>query len=264
MVPSNKPEWAITAEKQLFQRLTFHTQGEYTGSNCPVCGKGTDRLVVFEHGNYWCRRCGHKGWWREGQQSNPPVRKDKPLPQQLAWVPYREHPDAIEQWSKRGVTSQEVERWGLGYSDKPSLTIPVFHQGKLLDIRHRLLGDQTHGKYRSESNTGLFNVDSVLLDQSILVVEGEIKAIISSRVVKAVVGLPGVKFPMWDLLAFYHPSQTIVLALDPGTGSDERKIYKQLLGKGVDVRIAGFFDKPDDVLMEYGEDVFLEIIRQAE
>ncbi len=269
---SNKPEWVSQAEKQLFQRLKFHTQGEYTGAKCPVCGTGTDRLVVFEHGNYWCRRCGNKGWWKtDVNQRKPTYQKRKPPPKHLSWVPYHEHPDCLTQWGNRGVTSQEVKQWGLGYTDdcpvlpgRKSLTIPVFKQNRLLDIRYRILGDQITGKYRSESNPSLFNTDSVTQDQTILVVEGEIKTIISSRATKAVVGLPGVKYPIDELAQLYHPSQTIVLAFDPGTREDEKLVLGSLIASGIDARVAHFFDKPDDVLLEYGTDIFLEIIRQAE
>lgn len=48
-----------------FRRAGMKHGGEYHGPDCPFCGSGTDRFVVWPHergiGTYWCRRCQEKG-----------------------------------------------------------------------------------------------------------------------------------------------------------------------------------------------------------
>lgn len=274
--------WQDEATRALKQPLKHHAAGEMTGATCPICGTGHDRLVVFEEGNFWCRKCNHRGYWKLSSVNGvkPDARRTSDIYREKMsgcqdWIEYHDRvlgeQSIRELWGRWGVLEQEIHTWGLGYTDRcpsetnsPSLTIPVWSNNILTDIRHRLLSDQVSGKYRSHKpglKPTIFNVDSIGMSETVLVVEGEIKTIILSRIWKSVVGLPGKQHSILELNI--DPLQTVVLMLDPGSDEESQRMAQDLKDRGIRSRIAFPFDKPDDLLLEFGEDVVMAIVEQA-
>lgn len=276
-------DWIWEASRALKQPLKRHSAGEMTASTCSVCGRGDDRLVVFEEGNFWCRKCGHRGFWDQSRASSTSQRaadgyrvnqiKRSQMVGCRDWVDYHdrvlEDHRMMQLWLDRGMQRSEISEWGLGYTDicpmtgTPSLTIPVWHNNTLVDIRHRLL-DGDAGKYRSHKpglRASLFNLDSVGRSERVLLVEGEIKAILLSRVFDSVVGVPGLNHPMVEL--DLNPLQSVVIMFDPGADSGAERVARDLLDAGIRSRIAHSFDKPDDLLLEFGPEIVRSIVEQA-
>jgi len=285
---ASDPAWMKEAGHILGLTLTQRTYREACGP-CPKCG-GKDRFLVFEDGGSWCRQCHYIKWWA----GTPPT------PQQLEeshaaraerqanlmarmasvhdWEAYHaalsngsgEH---IGDWLEHGLVEDEIATWGLGYCkscplccESPSLTIPVFKHQMLVDIRHRLTNATTADRYRSHIaglTPSIFNSDALRTSETILIVEGEKKAILSVRAgFKASLGLPGAQYglSLLDTLTTSDEKQMIVLALDPYQTANAERLAFQI---GSRARVADFPAKPDDYFLRYGAKAYAEVIRQA-
>ena len=283
--------WHDDASKAVAVPLHYHSHGEYHGP-CPECG-GTKRFCVWRRGNYWCRECGHRGWWAKGDDIEglkaDAIRSRKQhaegASQRLLLegrgraLVYRRRclsdPDALAVWDAEGIGTDEIHRWGLGYSDacpaypdSPSLVIPVWQFGHLVDIRHRLIEPKAErdGKYRSEFYGAMprtFNLDAVL-GGSVVVVEGEKKAIVFAAYGIRAVGIPGLKNTQ-DLFAMARRYRfAAVVALDPDAREQGWTMADDLLKAGCrSVRVSFFPFKPDDTLLDYGYAATVAILRQA-
>lgn len=272
------PDWGNLAAQTLSASTNFrirpiyHTMTEVAGA-CPFCKQGTDRFLMFAEGNYWCRKCHKKGWWRTTSAEELAEQKKTALASQQEtrrrlqscndWKTYhRNVHEHMSDWLSHGLEESDVLRYQLGYTTNrwnlPSLTIPIFFQGLLVDIRHRLLGTDTD-KYRSHfANTppGFLNGDAVTTSQKIFLVEGEKKAIILEKYgIAPTVSYPGIN-TQDALIAFLHDQgtegQDIVYIPDPNTYETILYASRELKKHGRHVSIVELFLKPDDLLLRYG------------
>lgn len=279
-------EWYREAQEILQVTLHRQSKDEWCGA-CPTCG-GEDRFVVFVEGNFWCRQCDNKGWWR---QTSPEERKkleqeklvsNRRLLEMIGrcedWRAYHNfNPECRDYWHREGFTDAEIGTWNLGYcaacpllNASPSLTVPVWYKGHLYDIRHRLLAPTVEsGKYRSHM-AGLvppfFNLDSVANDRKVYLVEGEKKVIKSvSCGVKSVVGYPGIHFleRLANVLKTKVAStQEVIFIPDPGT---VKTITEKITTYGIPQKlfVVELWKKPDDFVLEYGREAFLSCLAIA-
>lgn len=278
--------WFDEAAKKLGVPLHHHSDAEAHGP-CPACG-GEDRFIVWRAGNAWCRQCKMSTAWLRGEDAKRSAaegvrrkasrRRDaawRVLTQGHVWVSYHraclESEEALAEWEKSGIGMQEVLKWGLGYADpcpvyseSASLVIPVFGNGRLLDIRHRLVNPgEKGGKYRGEFPglpAQLFNAD-VVRKGSAVVVEGEKKAIVLDKAGIGAVGVAGASHGRDALVGVR--SFSAVVAFDPGAGTEARRMAQALTKAGCRVWVADFPAKCDDFLLEYGVDLTKEVLRQA-
>jgi hypothetical protein len=173
------------------------------------------------------------------------------------------------------MSIEAVMRWGLGYCHQcptfprsPSLSIPVFGGGRLLDIRHKLLKTTpVSGKYRSHVTglgltVNLFNRDSLRV-RNCVVVEGEKKAIILEEYGIAACGVYGSGGTRELVSIAKKTPLTVIVALDPDVEEQAWRLASSLAKTGAIVSIAHFPTKPDDFILRYGVDVTNEIFRQA-
>lgn len=269
------------AEQMLETTLSYHTPNQQVGP-CPDCG-GTDRFVVFQEGNYWCRQCGKKGWWLDNKPTKEEleqIRQERKKEQNKlfeymhhcqVWQEYHSQDNCYDLWTTAGFTTDEIDKWGLGVcsscptaQDYSSLTIPVFYKGELWDIRHRLLGANNGAKYRSHLpgiSPLFFNTDSLYADKDVYVVEGEKKVIkVASVNIKSVIGYPGIEYRnrLTDFLnRKLKPSQRVIFVPDPDS-------HSQILDSAREVKakcyIAELWMKPDDLIIEFGSSAFIEAI----
>lgn len=247
-------------------------------SACPFkCKGGHDRLVTFENGNIWCRQCGTTVSWRrepaqERQERVEKERADKYTSRlQMAtckdWMTYYDAVGAgASLWKQHGITNEDIEKWGLGFCqqapcvDYPSssLTIPIFYNSKLLDIRHRLITPRGDDKYRSHLPNlppAYFNFDGVKGCERVFVVEGEKKAIVCNHN-----GLPTVAFPGLQFIRFLEDiiprtvdqCQEIVFLPDPQSYATIKPTLEVLRSKGYSVKVIDLIDKPDDFILKFG------------
>ncbi|MCK4302651.1 MAG: hypothetical protein KAY24_00225 [Candidatus Eisenbacteria sp.] len=282
--------WAKQAQEVLRVPLHQHAAGEYAGP-CPVCG-GKDRFIVFTEGNSWCRRCNHRVWWDDSRQNDKEAiarRAELAGKKQQAaqtmkkcddWVRYWEACRAddlkLALWDEHGISREEVMQWGLGWcpecplaSGFASLTMPVFYQGTLLDIRHRLLGASPQvGKYRSHMRhlaPSLFNADVLSRGGTTLVVEGEKKAIILSRAHPTVVSIPGSNSGL-ALLAHVQQLEAgtdirFLVGLDPSAEEQGAELVGKIRQGGFPAILLFFPEKPDDFLLREGNDAVQHLLR---
>lgn len=279
--------WKTEAERVLGINLKPHAAGELAGS-CPDCG-GKDRFIVFEDGGSWCRQCHHRIQWKapDGKHIySKNRRRQQALSKMILctdWVYYHretfnggglaEYSRSL--WLENGISAESVAKWGLGYTRKcplfplsDSLTIPIFFGGLLMDIRHKLLQPtEDSGKYRSHvagSGWSVFNGDVVSSGWWSVVVEGEKKAIILDAAGIVSCSIAGIQnYRSLLVLAKRNPGSKLLLAMDPGVEKQTISLCGKLKRLGAEVRIASFPIKPDDLLLEHGVQVVLDVISQA-
>lgn len=265
-----------------YQRRT--RAGEYS-SVCPFCNQGKDRFRFWpEDGNYWCRRCGVKGFvvdsskigfsqeqydaWKRAEAE----RQEKERQQQLTTLDriaqsskadlYHGQMADRSYWYTQGLTDETINRFKLGYThqcptypDSPSWTIPIYYQGKLYNIRHRLARPGDSGKYRPEMAglpPAIFNADALNgPGWMIVLVEGEVKSLVLGQVGFSAVGIPGANSfkPKWAKL--FKDTTTIYIALDPGAEKESTEIGAILASEGIQVRVCQLPVKPDDFFVKY-------------
>jgi len=264
-------------------------------SSCPFCHQGTDRFLVFANNRYWCRQCGEKGWLDDNESKNldPTERRLRKLEweQRRAEIERREtmdrvtaleqmaqqaglvdryhanldaHWQAVERWHDHyGVTYETIASRKLGYCPQcptaafsDSLTIPVWYQGTLRNIRHRLLNPDKGGKYRPHMaglGAMLFNQDDLHTDSTnLLILEGEVKSIIVTQET----GLANIStmgktaFPSaWACDKRFAKFQTVYVCYDPDATDKAREVAGLFGGKG---RVVELPVKADDLFVVYG------------
>jgi len=276
------PEMIRLAQERWNITLKHKTQHEWAGP-CPWCG-GEDRFLVWEEGNYWCRQCKRDGWVtknnhqelslaeenrlrivrleQEIKQNQKAV--DKRLSALERMVRTKEHilfhellrknDEAREWWWQQGIFDEAIERWLLGYCPKcptdreqrPSYTIPVFQNGKLVNIIHRLHGTNKD-KYRPHIaglGSRLFNADLLKRDISdIYIVEGAKKVIVLAQNYIDAVGICGkTNFKPWWAKSF-KKFRKVYVCLDPDAVEDAIRIARMI---GENARVVRLPYKPDD------------------
>ncbi len=186
---------------------------------------------------------------------------------------------AIPYWQSQGIGDYEIERYRLGYAPtcpilypeeerQASYVIPYYDSGKLVSIRHRLSRPNGHGKYRPEFAglpPQLFNVDSlkgeddfsVLGKGEVVVVEGEVKAIILGAKLGPTVGLPGATNWREEWSEYFKGYHTAYWIPDPGIKMEIRDrvigfVANGLREAGLKVIVCSCPAKPDDLFVKYG------------
>lgn len=168
-------------------------------------------------------------------------------------------------WYQEGFTDDLIDTYLLGIcyecptaKEHSSFTIPVFDSewSKLLNIRHRLMGTD-NDKYRPHmANLGiqLFNSRWVKQYDTIALVEGSKKSIITSDRFMPTVGIFGAKNFNMKWLKHFDGIKKLYIALDPD-------VLKQawILGRKIkeaksqiEVRIVNTPTKIDDAFVHYG------------
>lgn len=282
--------WISAASDAVGVSLKPHVDGQAVGA-CPNCRQGQDRFVVFVEGNYWCRTCNTKGWWRDTKPTKEELEKIKEEKRRSLeiihtkmsrcsdWIKYHDQvSEAIEIWFEHGVGIDSIMRWGLGYCksaplapDHESLTIPVFYRGRLIDIRHRIIGAIDGNKYRSHV-AGLtppfFNLDAIASGKRLYVVEGEKKAIVLMAAgVTPCISYPGIGFAGQIASTIFGEcgmeKPDIVFIPDPGSTEKIEQVSMEIATAGHKCFILDLFDKPDDFMHEYGANSFFGALKMV-
>lgn len=292
--PSDYGRALTWASQRLGIELRRRTSTKAVGP-CPIC-HGDDRFVVwlFE-GSGWCSRCGHVAYLIDREDAREAkaqavkrrAEQQRELRARMAtitvWQQY--HADLLrtsdlhQLWLDEGITLHDIGKWGLGYcqscpvaSEYASLTMPVFQDEVLVDIRHKLLGapEEEQGKYRSHLPgliPAVFNSGAIYNSRELVLVEGEKKAIVMCRYGwDGTMGIPGmgVAEELIDLLAErMEPLQVLTILLDPGADRAAERIAEQVLGLGRAAVLADSPIKPDDFLLRYGRDAMRVVMAQT-
>jgi len=258
---------------------------------CPLCSLADkDGFLVFCDGGFWCRQCGATGWVDddkvktlsqtevltlrvaklERQQQEHEERLSR-LEQMARCQDHLTYHDQMtlerrEYWHGEGIFDRAIDQFVLGYARQcptchecDSYTIPVFDISRqLVNIRHRLINPNGHGKYRPHMpglGTHLFNAQTLSESRKrVLILEGEKKSIIYNQHGWHAVGLMGKSFkwnPKW--FEWFAPHGEIVIALDPDAEENAWTLGELFAKRGFrQVRVANFATKPDDAIVKYG------------
>jgi hypothetical protein len=176
--------------------------------------------------------------------------------------------EGIRWWNNRGVTEKEINKWLLGFKMNhwgrgKASSIPFIENGNLRTIRHRIWtpGVDDKGnpnpKYLPEQ-TGLgvsiFNISAAKDAKEVLILEGEIKAMVASRFGQNAIALPGIGIcpPRYFSILFNVP--LVYVCPDPTLNSKKQISpyelkWLQVLSRNTEVRIVRLPDKIDDMLL---------------
>lgn len=198
-----------------------------------------------------------------------------------AWLRYHEQLDEYSRqiWRNRGVPDWYQDDMSFGYDpnhtifvgenkyQSPTLTIPFWENGSVINIKHRILDPNVGIRYypeRSGLGQPLFiaNKDKPLSGK-VVVIEGEIKAAVAFVTLDdpdmQIVGLTG-KEPKKEILAKLSGCDPIYLILDPDAyekPSPDRPSAANQIGSFLGwerIRSARLRGKIDDMIIEYGLD----------
>lgn len=266
------------------------SEKEYS-SACPFCGEGEDRFLFWpEVGNYYCRRCDAKGFvsevstmqfdpalyeqWKQKEADRKANERRAKLSQldrlneqnNASRYHHQLTAESRDWWHYKGLSDHSIDRWQLGYTTScptlpgaESYTIPITYQNRLYNIRHRLANAENGNKYRPEMAglpLSMFNAD-ILLDSSgfvreVVLVEGEIKAMVLQQQGFDTVGIPGAQTFKDKWVRLFDFKKLVYIALDPGADEQAVKIWLALSRAGITARLCSFPVKPDDFFVVYG------------
>ncbi len=187
---------------------------------------------------------------------------------------YHRHMQDRTYWHKQGLTNQTIDDYNLGwcpncptFRQSASYTIPVYFKDRLLNIRHRLADPpEPNDKYRPHKSglpATIFNAD-MLTEAApfVVLVEGEVKAMVLSQNGFPAVGIPGCTSfkPRW--VKWFEKIETVYVCLDPGAGEHGQRIAAFMPKQA---RIVDIPWKPDDYFVVYGGTVncFASMLQQA-
>jgi DNA primase len=175
-----------------------------------------------------------------------------------------ETPSAWKYWTEEGFTERTILGFQLGYcaacpldypAHRPSATIPIYAQGKLWNIRHRVLGAE-HGKYLPERKNlpqMMFNADNLLQapPDYMMLVEGEKKSMACTQYGWWSVGVMGQDNFNPDWADAFNRFERVYVVLDPDALDNAHEIASLFDGRGYVVSLP---DKLDDLLHKGGTD----------
>ena len=291
-------EEAVSLAEQRWPGISFRIAGNEAHGPCPICGQADeDGFVLFEDGGFFCRPGGHTGWLDDDQPrrlteaeiTDLRLRQLERLARDQAkrlsalermhrctdHITYHKLMDAAdrEYWYSQGIYDDAIDRYLLGTcyacpTDKerrPSYTIPVINGGKLVNIRHRIIGATNGDKYRPHmaglGNT-LFDADHLYNGlPKVTIVEGEKKSIVVGQYGVNTVGIMGkAAFPAAWAVRF-QPFARVNVCLDPDARDRAVQIAKLFNGRGHLVTLP---DKVDDFFLNGGTPELLqEFLRLA-
>lgn len=176
-------------------------------------------------------------------------------------------------WYERGIGESAINHFVLGVCHYHPLwrqltyTIPVFQDGQVVNIRHRLSNPpKPNDKYRPEMaglpSSALFNGDILTTEiNGIVIVAGEAKTIVLWQF-----GIPAISptagcghwRPEWTSRLQY--CKLVYITFDPKEEASAAKLADQI---GERARIVTLPDKPDDFVLTYGADAFRYHLKHA-
>ncbi len=280
-------------------------------SACPSssCDADDDGFLFWpKKGNYWCRKCELEGFvleatqskitpkqhsaWRRAQverkrkQAQVEIEKLSDVAKMEPVVErYHNQLDGANgYWSSCGLETETVRNYRLGfcnhcptYQKSSSYVIPIYQNGKLVAIKHRLVSPPKPGdKYRNHQKgmkAQLFNVDhlhsideisfGILNPGEALLVEGEIKAIYLDQCGFTVVGVPGASIWKDEWCQFFEHLSKVFVVFDPGASEQAAKTALKLSEVISKVYLVSLPAKPDDFFVVHNGsiDEFLSYVQ---
>jgi len=183
-------------------------------------------------------------------------------------------------WNEQGITDSTIKHFQLGYCSRcpsyydknnpqdtrESLTTPYFYKNDLVDIKHRLLGEEKD-KYRHHKKgmrnklfypQGLFSPQNEIPfylsnDKEALILEGETKTMFFWQMGWSCTGLPGANKWSETWLRFFKHLDKVYICLDPNV--EEKTLLRIAYSlKSVNVLpvIVNLPTKPDDMFVLFG------------
>jgi hypothetical protein len=252
--------------------LRSKKRNEYS-SACPQCG-GHDRFRYWpDVGNFWCRQCDLRGFVTDA----PEERVAGPLLRDIVGAKVTTSTPEFEKWREYHLRLQDsvegqiywmdalgpdyvdaIFDFKLGWAEHHTLgssaVIPVQFGGKIVMVKHRLIGKR-QSKYMTEPSgfdAMLYGLDDALQYKKVVIVEGEKKAIRlwmeGYPAISPTNGANGFySYPMWRV--FFREKECITV-FDPDAEGQEQANFTAGLLQGTNVVLP---DKVDDWINDGGK-----------
>lgn len=171
-----------------------------------------------------------------------------------------------------GLSETALDRFYLGVCHDRfapvTYTIPVFVDGRLVNIKHRIPNAGDGNKYRNHQSgvgTQLFNCDRLTPDlRGVVVVAGELKAVtLEDYGIPAVSPTGGCGNWQAEWNTRFTHCDRVYIAYDPEPPTEQEHARKLAAALGDKARLVTCPQKPDDFILAAGPDAFRDLLKQA-
>lgn len=167
-------------------------------------------------------------------------------------------------WLKTwGLVDETISQFRLGYCNvcptspySDSITVPYYVDNKLVDIRHILTSPNGNGIYRPEVEgipLQLFNLDILKSEDHVILVEGELQAMILCQYLVPAIGIPGEAPSFKAVWAKRLKGCEVYVALNMGKGKEKiaRRICDFIVMCGGSVKLLSFPVTPSEFFTKF-------------
>lgn len=189
-------------------------------------------------------------------------------------------PSAQQWWVNRGITTESIDRWFLGYKPNhwgkgPASSIPLTENGVLRTIRHRIwnASDDDARYLPEEKGLGawIFNIDELDSEPpEIVIFEGEIKCMVMCQLGERGIGISGCQNMPLRYLNTLAKLPVVYVCLDPVLNSEKpispyNLRWVQELSALTQVKLMRVAEKVDDMVLKFthGFDAYKSAKRNA-
>lgn len=251
--------------------LFWPDKGNFYCRRCELSGFILDtnqRLMTDEQREAW-KRADLERKQKEAEARQSAIDRLQTKLDRVHWY-HSQVNQALDYWYSQGLVDSTIKAFCLGYCpacpvepESPSYVIPYFQSKQLINLRHRLQFPNGHGKYRPEFaglGNQIFNLDTLTMDfdfgilepNEIIIVEGEVKAMVLEQAGFKTVGIPGANSWKEEWGQVLTGISRAYVCLDPGANGQADKIAMSLKGYNIESFVCRVPVKPDDLLNIYG------------
>lgn len=269
-------------EIEVFNQYSLKENAKY--STCPLCSehrkKKDDKCAQlhWETGLGYCHHC--------GERFQLHTYKKRSVERKINWrkpdmKPISKYSEGVLNWfNKRGISKGTLEfmKVGEGFEFMPQVNKKMnciqfnyFRDGELINIKYR--DGEKRFKLEKDAELILYNLDSIKMCDSVVIVEGEIDALSYIEAgVQNVVSVPNgatlgnVNLQYLDnSIEYFENKKKIYLALDNDEAGKNlsKELTRRFIGKIC--FLVDFRDKKDanEYLVSYGKESLLKTISEA-
>ena len=242
---------------------------------CPMCSssrkpqnqKLTPLSVNIDDGIWHCHHCGWEGFLKDNKEKVI-IRKEKKKYEKPDYKPDQLTDEAISYFSKRGISTQTLEKLKIGYCKRTkSIMFPYIKSGEVINIKYR--DAEKNFRQCKNAEKGVMGYD-LIDDDCVAIFEGEMDLVSAYEAgFKSVISMSdgAGSYKFWENIEERMKSvRKVVIWTDNDKAGYGARFE---LAKRVGYERAYYVESPtdckdaNDVLVKYGKEKVLQLITDA-